>query len=53
MRTPSTTSYKRGEVVLLPFPFTDLSTIKRRPAVVLSTDTYNSRRVDIIRVVAQ
>jgi len=27
---------KRGTVVLAPFPFTDLTTIKRRPAVIVS-----------------
>ena len=34
----------------LPFPFTDLSAIKRRPAVLLSTNSYNSRRLDIMVV---
>jgi mRNA interferase MazF len=31
---PSTTSYSRGAVVLLPFPFSDQSASKVRPAVV-------------------
>ena len=31
---PSTTSYKRGAVVLLPFPFSDQSASKVRPAVI-------------------
>jgi mRNA interferase MazF len=30
---PSTTSYNRGEIVLLPFPFSDQSAVKVRPAV--------------------
>ena len=42
------TNYKRGEVVLLPFPFTDQTGSKRRPSVILSCDTYNSRRSDVI-----
>jgi mRNA interferase MazF len=48
MRTPSTTIYERGEIVLLPFPYTDQSGVKRRPALILSADTYNLRRTDLI-----
>ena len=33
---PTTTSYNRGAVVLLPFPFSDQSSSKIRPAVVVS-----------------
>jgi len=33
---PITTSYSRGTVVLLPFPFSDLSAAKLRPSVVVS-----------------
>ena len=42
------TPYKRGDVVLLPFPYTDQSGTKRRPALVLSTDAYNRRQRDVI-----
>jgi mRNA interferase MazF len=31
------TSYDRGAVVLIPFPFSDQSTVKIRPAVVVSS----------------
>jgi mRNA interferase MazF len=33
---PPTTSFERGAVVLLPFPFSDQSAAKLRPAVVVS-----------------
>lgn len=35
-----------GTIVLTHFPFTDLSTTKRRPALVVSTE--NERRLDIV-----
>ena len=40
---PSTTSFDFGDVVLVPFPFTDQSTTKKRPAVVVSSAAYQSR----------
>ena len=45
---PSTTSYSFGDVVLVPFPFTDQSAAKRRPAVVVSSDAYNRARPDVV-----
>lgn len=40
----------RGEVVLVPFPFTDLTRQKPRPAVVVSTNRYNRQTEDLILV---
>ena len=37
-----------GDVVLVPFPFTDQSGTKRRPAVVVSSHRYNASRRDIV-----
>ena len=39
---------RRGDVVLIPFPFTDLSTFKQRPALVLSSDEFNAGSQDVI-----
>jgi mRNA interferase MazF len=47
---PSTTHYKRGDVVLVPFPFTDLRSAKQRPALVISPDKFNSTREDLLLV---
>ena len=37
-----------GEVVLVPFPFTDQSGTKKRPAVVVSSSGYNANRRDLV-----
>lgn len=42
------TGHEFGSVVLVPFPFTDQSTTKRRPAVVVSSDAYHRERPDLI-----
>ena len=42
------TGYEFGDVVLVPFPFTDQSAIKRRPAVVISSAAYHRARPDIL-----
>jgi len=33
--------YKKGDIVIIGFPFSDLSKTKKRPALVISNDTVN------------
>lgn len=40
--------YQQGDIVLMPFPFSDLSQAKRRPAVILSQNRTNGK--DLIAV---
>ena len=39
---------RKGDVVLIPFPYTDLSATKTRPAVVVSSDLYHSVRSELL-----
>jgi mRNA interferase MazF len=48
MKMPSMTRYRQGDVLLVPFPFTDQSGVKLRPAVVMSSDDYNLRHTNLI-----
>ncbi len=41
-------AYARGDVVLVPFPFTDQSSMVIRPTVVVSSNSYRERTGDLI-----
>ena len=42
------TTYEFGDIVLAPFPFTDQTASKKRPAVVVSSAAYHQERPDLI-----
>ena len=43
-----TTTYRQGDIVLVSFPFTDLTATKKRPALVISPDSVNQLNQDLI-----
>ena len=43
-----TTQFEFGCIVLVPFPFTDQSAAKQRPAVVVSNAAYNRAQPDVV-----
>ncbi|MEH2142479.1 type II toxin-antitoxin system PemK/MazF family toxin [Nostoc sp.] len=44
------THYEFGDVILVPFPFTNQTTAKKRPAVVVSSNSYQRERSDLILI---
>jgi mRNA interferase MazF len=42
------TMLSQGDIVLVPVPFTDLSSTRRRPVIVISNDAYHTSGEDMI-----
>jgi mRNA interferase MazF len=42
--------YKQRDIILIPIPFTDLSSKKKRPVIIVSNDDYNQNNFDIVVV---
>lgn len=40
--------YKQGDILLIPIPFSDLQSSKKRPVLVFSNDLYNITTEDIV-----
>ena len=45
---PPTTNFEFGDVLLVPFPFSNQTAGKQRPAVVVSSAAYNRERLDLV-----
>ena len=41
---------KQGDILLIPIPYSDLSSQKRRPVIVISNDQYNGKTGDVVVV---
>lgn len=41
---------EQGDILLIPIPFTDLSSQKRRPVIVISNNVYNQKTTDVVIV---
>jgi len=42
------TIYNFGDILLVPFPFTNQNFSKKRPAVIISRNVYNQQKLDLI-----
>jgi len=47
MKMKSITTYNKWDIILVPFPFTDLKAVRKRPALIISPDEYNEK-LDVV-----
>ncbi len=45
---PSTTTFRRGQVIVVNVPFSDRSGTKPRPGLVISTEAFHARLPDLV-----
>lgn len=43
-------NYKQGDIILIPYPYTDLSFTKQRPAVIISRDSVNKQNHIVAKI---
>lgn len=42
--------YNQGDIILLPYPYTDLSGTKQRPAIIISNDAANKQNYIVAKI---
>lgn len=42
--------YKQGDIILIPYPYTNLSNTKQRPAVIISKDSANRNHYIVAKI---
>lgn len=42
--------FRQGDIILLPYPYTDLSRTKQRPAVIISKDAINKQNYIVAKI---
>jgi len=40
--------YKQGDILVVPFPYSNLSSVKNRPVLVMSNERYNANSEDVV-----